>query len=403
MTYPAKDHGQNLFSTGPRNCKGFRRYSEPSFIYMDKSADAPVVAARELLEGWFVNLPFDAKADIRGRFREKTERQHQGAFWELYMHEFLLRLGFSVTCHPSLLNKPTRPDFLDKRGGQRSAYVEARLAGLPSDEGEKKAAIKNEVYDLINGIRSPNFYLLVDADGVPKKSPKTGKMRRDLQQWLQTLDPDWPSSRFMDDSSASRFEWPSDGWTVTFNAIPKPPGLRGNPDARPIGGKSSGARYIDTPGELLGALEPKAMWYGVTDLPLIIAINHVGWHCDRDDVLEALYGRKKYVFDSHGSTVSQVDAYHEANGFWRGSSGPRNQHVAGVLVGYGVNVWSSGAYSLDLYCNPWSTQKLFPSEWRVSHSYLDMQTGELVWIEGERAGRILEVPNPWPLEWKVKT
>ncbi|BCB78382.1 hypothetical protein GCM10022251_30340 [Phytohabitans flavus] len=57
----------------------------------------------------------------------KDDRQVRGAFFELYLHERLLRIGYTVTCHPVLEGTSRRPDFLAERDG-RSIYIEARSA-----------------------------------------------------------------------------------------------------------------------------------------------------------------------------------------------------------------------------------------------------------------------------------
>jgi hypothetical protein len=402
MTRADKEQALNLFSVGMRNRYGYRRHGESVFSYLDKSANAPVVAARDLLQGWFEHLPAESKADIRGRFQSKLERQHQGAFWELYLHEFLLKLRFAAMPHPPVPNTSTHPDFFVRGSGQDGAYVEAALAGLPSEEEEKATARKNEVYDLINSIERPIFFLHLNANGSPKEPPKTKQLRMKLQQWLGGLDPDLPSPHYMDESLAPRFEGDSDGWSVTFRAIPKSPRYRGNLDVRPIGILPPETRWLKTSEELLDALKVKGSWYGIPDLPLVIAVNHVGLHCDRGDVLAALYGREKYVYEQRGPEMEQTNSYREADGFWRGRSGPRNQHVAGVLVGYHLNTWCLGTCSLDLYLNPWAHRKLLPLQWRVTHSHVDLQTGEIVWNEGETAGQILKIPDPWPLAWETQ-
>src|SRR3712207_8522149 len=60
-----------------------------------------------------------------------------GAFFEVYLHECLRRMGYSVTCHPELEGTSRRPDFLAKKGG-RSIFVEARSASASDVRSEER-------------------------------------------------------------------------------------------------------------------------------------------------------------------------------------------------------------------------------------------------------------------------
>lgn len=79
---------------------------------MNSHADAPVMAARAIIEGWYRNYPTAHREDVARRFRSKNPTQHSGAFWELYLHELFLRMGYSIEVHAGLAGSDARPDFL---------------------------------------------------------------------------------------------------------------------------------------------------------------------------------------------------------------------------------------------------------------------------------------------------
>src|SRR5271165_4841623 len=89
-----------------------RRQNESDFDYLNTSARAGITAMRDLLENWFERVPDAAKADIRGRFRNRREVQHKSAFFELFWHELLRSCGYGVDIHPALEGAATNPDFL---------------------------------------------------------------------------------------------------------------------------------------------------------------------------------------------------------------------------------------------------------------------------------------------------
>src|SRR6266853_1390738 len=105
-----------------------RRQNEGGFTYMNASARPGIDAIRQLLESWFMHLPADAQADIRGRFRSREQAQHESAFFELYWHEVFTRCGYELEIHPVLPDVATNPDFLALRNRVPQFYLEATLA-----------------------------------------------------------------------------------------------------------------------------------------------------------------------------------------------------------------------------------------------------------------------------------
>lgn len=109
-----------------------KAYGEPVFDYYNRSARRDVAVIREILEGWFTRFPGSAQADVRQRFRPQIERQHQGAFFELYLHELLTRLEYRIEAHPEV-DEPTHPDFLLRKEDRRF-YLEATIAAESDEE-----------------------------------------------------------------------------------------------------------------------------------------------------------------------------------------------------------------------------------------------------------------------------
>ena len=93
-----------------------KRYGEPRFEYYNHSSRPAIGQIREVLENWFSGYPDLGKSDLRGRFKSNDDRSHDGAFFELYLHEVLRKLGYEVQVHP-LVDKPTHPDFVVERNG----------------------------------------------------------------------------------------------------------------------------------------------------------------------------------------------------------------------------------------------------------------------------------------------
>lgn len=108
----------SIFSEIARDDPSRRAHGDGQFTFLDRVAGPYWDQVRELIEDWFSRLCPDAQADIRGRLRSSDDRHVRGAFFELYLHECLLRMGYTVTCHPVLEGTTRRPDFLAEKEGR---------------------------------------------------------------------------------------------------------------------------------------------------------------------------------------------------------------------------------------------------------------------------------------------
>jgi hypothetical protein len=214
-----------------------KRENEPLFGYYNSSARPCVAALRDQLESWFHRYPEMAKTDLRARFRSRITAQHQGAFFGLYLHELLCLMGFELSIHPDLESTvPTHPDFILSRDGQQLFYLEATLALSSQDEAAKESMIA-QVYDTLNKMHSPNFFVAIQVQGTPKTPPPGKRLRHQLEQWLATLDPDDLRHKLETEGfdGLPSFEWAYEGWNLSFLPIAKSPNLRGKSGVRPIG------------------------------------------------------------------------------------------------------------------------------------------------------------------------
>src|SRR5437016_4610962 len=100
-----------LFDDFVREYLGPARHAEPFYTFLNRSARPATAAVRQLLESWFANYPHEEQPDLRGRFRSTNNRKHKAAFFELFLHELLLRLRCQIEIHPLLVNTSKRPDF----------------------------------------------------------------------------------------------------------------------------------------------------------------------------------------------------------------------------------------------------------------------------------------------------
>src|SRR5659263_296580 len=89
-----------IFDDIQRRYKGPALHGEKTFSFVNRSARPAVDAIRMVLEDWFARYPSADQPSLRRRFRDNFD----SAFFELFIHEWLLRAGARVQVHPEVPN-----------------------------------------------------------------------------------------------------------------------------------------------------------------------------------------------------------------------------------------------------------------------------------------------------------
>jgi hypothetical protein len=285
---------------------------------------------RDLIEDWFSRLCPDAQADVQGRLRSTDNRQSKGAFFELYLHECLLRMGYSVTCHPELEGTSRRPDFLAEKDG-RSIYVEARSAS-PSNVTVGKSARVNAVYKSLDKLDSPNFFLWIDLATQGDAPLRARPLRSSLERWLAGLDPDDHTIVGKHRDDLPGFIHEDAGWKIDFRAISRSPEARGRKGARPLGIFGGGEDRVQDEEGIRGALADKGSAYGSLDAPFVVAVASGSISLDDYDVRNALYGTEVVEFRTFADGTESTVMARKPDGYWYRGNRWDHRGVSGVLV-----------------------------------------------------------------------
>ncbi len=176
-----------VFDSGTRTYLGHRDHGEPQYAFLNRSGRPPFVAVRQRINDWYSCLCHGLKDGVLHRLRSGNDQEFDAAFWELYLHELFTRLGYEITCEPTLPNN-RKIDFLLRRG-DGAFYLEATTAGKP---GEKRGADarRDRIYRELNKVKATAFMLAITIDQVGRDdAPKLARLREDLEAWLAGLDP----------------------------------------------------------------------------------------------------------------------------------------------------------------------------------------------------------------------
>jgi hypothetical protein len=373
-----------------------KRYGESIYTYYRDSERPGIAAIRVLLEEWFQEIPEEERLDLQQRLRSPIERQHRSAVFELFIHRLLLRCGLQLEFHPGVPGGPTRPDFLVSHDGRALFYLEA-IAVSNSAREEAETNRMNQVYDALNRLESPDFYLGLRVDGAPETPPPGARLRGELARWLATLDREMIRQCYLEGryKDVPTYEWSHDGWRILFDPIPKGDEARGNLSARPIGvTMPARARWLAQNESLRNGVAAKDR-YGDLALPLVVAIQVIEeLRIDKIDVMDGLLGQEAVTFDTSGR--ARPDRV--LNGAWISPNGPIHRSISAVMAWPTLEPWNFTRIEPIVVHNPYATRPLSNDNLPVTQHIVDRERGALVEQRGRSMEELLGLAKDWVID-----
>ncbi len=371
-------------------------HDEGTFDFLNRVEGGYWQQIRDLMEEWFARLPSSAKDDVRSRLRSRDDRHFSAAFFELYLHESLVRGGFQVTCHPSVPNSSRAPDFLVE-SHSTGFYLEATSVSEPDLDWAASRRLAR-MHEALNRMESPHFFLSVEVDSVGASDINTRRLRAGLKQWLSGLDPDEVGKHYLQASRADAVPsrtWNDNGWTLTVSVIPKSIEARGKPGLRPLGMFGpAGAMSVDVVSPVRKALTQKGSAYGELGLPFIVAVRQGSTFPLSSGIAEALYGSLQVTITSGPDQEPSYSEGRAGDGFWLGNTTWRNKRVSGVLSATNLHPWSVASELPVLWHHPQCAAPIPAIDFwgRVDLVGSALQTTEALRGPSEHFG----LPRTWP-------
>ena len=309
------------------------------------------------------------------------------------MHELLYRFGYEIEIHPLLTStKRGHPDFVGK--GKDVLFLEATLATDESEEERGRNKVLAVLYDQINEIDLPNYFLDIQRVHNPTGKQPSGKRLRDfISRSLQELNYD---ALLVASQLGAIDQLPS--WTykqgeleIDFAVIPASKENRGKDKHRPIGILSGGIRWGGADSAISDAIIKKAGKYGRLGQPYIIAVNCLSpFGATRRDDLKALFGTDEPHFQDSkvGPKLNGI-----VNGVWYRANTPQYKRISAVLVTR-VYPWNLPIAEVTLYHNPWPE---YPYGGRLTElPQVKLSMGQLLLVPGKLFGKCFSLADDWP-------
>ena len=386
-------HGKiRLFDEKLRNYTKPSRRAETTYSFLDRSSLPEFERVRRMLERWVERLPNKHQQKTVANMRHKRlgsakdQAQFNAAFFELFLHEFLLGAGGEVIVEPIV--DGLTPDFRvaeELAGGSQVTYV-VEATDIDLERGTELERDWNEmsVIDSLNEIISPNYYLYVRTYGKLETLPRKQYLKQPFEDLLEEAEFE-EALLISEDPNCGLEDLPGASfthgeWTVVGHLIPVLPEYWGKTGPFVGVGPAKGGG-IDDIGKTKDRLYQKARRYKNVD-NLIIALR-----CDHSNhrLNEVLFGRQQFTVYVHNDPTDMAplpESHYSQrlDGFWCNSVGPQNLNVVGVVAFYGVYPGTLDSTKAIFYSNPY-VDKPMP-DWTKSITHAEYSDGEISVIEG---------------------
>ena len=358
------------------------------FDYLNRSARPEAAHVRTIMEEMLALYPEPHRSKLVPRLQSRDDIQHNGAVFELILHELLIRRKCRVIAiEPEIPGNSHKPDFLVESPEGFRFYLEAKIAtgALGAAPGADRRM--RDALQAIDEVDSPNFFLCLRSHGIPASQVPKKQLRHEVQSFVNALDNKTVVAAFEAGRSSPTYTFEHDGLRVQVEVVPKR--FKGN-GGRAIGVQVMPGGVVEPHLPIRNALNEKAGRYGKPNLPFIIAVNALDQYANEDSAIEALFGTKCFAERDDGS----VRIAHEHDGVWGTAAHPIYQRVSAVFSTERLSAWKLGQCSARLIVNPWAAHTI--PDYPLGVDVLQGGDECLARSSGLTLREILGLPEGWP-------
>lgn len=369
---------RTLFDPSVKKSPGPRLPLERAFEFYDRVEGELWDDHRSFVDRCFRALPKAEQAQVRGQWRGGQDDQLAACWWEMLLHESLLTSGLKVRGHVES-DSGTRADFAVVGEGVEDFYVEAHQLGPSSQQRDSRQRL-DDLYAALGATAYEGwrFHLIEVTVGAEPKD--FSDWIGEVDAWLQQIPRERGHELLLEDGD----------WAMRIGAIPHE--SSGHPHPRPIGiypivsGVSGYGEKIRKP-----VLHKIGRYPGLS--PLIVAVAMSAWDMNEEDIVAALCGVPVFHL---GEDLNLTGVSRAGDGLWIGPEGPRNQHIAGIILGTATSPGDLLHQRVEYWPNPWARAAVSTPCGYWETVTIDPESGEVNRHEAPQTIRsFFELPDTW--------
>ena len=388
--------------------------AESAYSFYDRTSLTGFTHLRQMLQRWVDRLPPDKQKDIVGRMRHKgsgspkEEQNFNGAFFELFLHEFLNGTGGYTVVEPKIGH--LTPDFgiteTGLGGTQINYVVEATDINVVSGTDLDSHWNERRALDILDEIQSPDYRLWVRTEGILNSTPRSRDLKHPFEEMIRTADYDDINAKAelygLHEQFMPMATFRHGDWRITGRLEPVPRQRRPR-KGRFIGAGPAKGGTVGAAGKTKARLYDKAKQYKEVD-NLIIALRG-DWWMEREPVAEALFGSRAYMFyrptdPNDTRPLPPPSNVQKPDGFWFNTSGPQNENVIGIAVFHSLHPHNIDRATATFYGNPYTKQPL--PTWAKEVAHAEYSDGKVEIVEGILPCTFAKDHESWADDWELE-
>jgi hypothetical protein len=393
-----------LFDNPPDpDCLRAMRHSESKFSYYECCSRPKVLRVRAIIDQLFDEYPDGQHKNALAADMRSSGEAFDSAFFELFLHGFLSRLGCVAQPEPLLGSLgASRPDFLVTLPSGAQFYLEAVLVTGASEAKRARDRVLHQLYDYINdNLQSPKFFWRIEIDQDGSHAPSSRRIVGQLQRHVATLD--WDHLASFTDAPRSAMiaiekagiAIESNGWRFSFEPIPKKREAF-EKGGRPLGWFPMEGGVSLTQQQLRDRISTKRKQHGVLDKPLVIAIDALQADVDDEDFFGAIYGSEVFEVTFRGSAPISTRLKRAKDGAWLDVRGPKHSHIPYVLGFEHLVPNTVASASAVAFLNPWIEPDQNLCLPRIPT--MSLSSDGVIRQPGEGLQTVFGLPEGWPAQ-----
>ena len=364
-----------LFDEFKRSDAEVSRHDETDYEFWNRSAWLAAHDMRQRLEDWFSRYPIEAAYKLRANFcKSKDTNVFHGAYFELFLHELLQRLGCNVTVDPTIevKGKTLTPDFLVEYEGER-CYIEATQIDYRDDSNKNEDKFMQE----LNDFSLPGWYGHLSPEGELNQTLSKEHVKQVID-FARTLSPGDYEECYAGYSQGPSItvESPDGKWEGTIEFVPWKSLSNTELDRWLVG--RNGSYSVDSQGiagKFIHRIASKARRYRYNlDAPLVVAV----WD------YRGLFGG----FDKENDNRILFGHGQKRGGVWLNNGKNQYAELAGMWMFRGLAIQSTAHSTAYLYRNPYQDSPLPEILQAIGYAcYSGDKISE--WIDGKWLGELM--------------
>ena len=221
-----------LFDDKERNYTKPSLRGESTYSFYDRSSLTGYAHLRQMLQRWVDRLPPEKQKSTVGEMRHKgrgslnEEKGFSGAFFELFLHEFLNGTGSYVVVEPKIGDNSLDFGVTEKgpNGTVINYVVEATDINVTRDTDLESNWNEGCALDVLDEIRSPDFSLWVHTEGTLTSTPRNHDLKRRFEKLIRDSDYDEINAivelHGLHEQFMPKAEFEHGDWRITGHLVP---------------------------------------------------------------------------------------------------------------------------------------------------------------------------------------